>query len=69
MPLLNIRLEDIRLEACPCAAIGSPLARLVIRCRPEIEECDLCDTPIWVTSAGKQSDLPLLCTDCFKGTR
>lgn len=62
-------LTVITLEACPCARVGSPSARFILRCRPELEECDMCDHPIWVTEAGRASDLPLVCTVCLQRLR
>lgn len=52
-------------ETCPCARIGSRAARLIIRAHPELASCSWCDKTVWVTPAGLESGLPLVCTHCL----
>lgn len=49
----------------PCARIGSRSARTILRCRPELASCSWCDENVWVTPAGLESGLPLVCTHCL----
>jgi len=58
-------LTELQLEACPCARVGSKNAKLVLRTRPDIGGCDACESPIWITHAGRRSGLRLVCTECL----
>lgn len=58
-------LTELKLEACPCARVGSKNAQLVTPTRPDLGECPVCESPIWITPAGRRSALPLVCTFCL----
>jgi hypothetical protein len=60
-------LLEIKLEACPCARVGSRHARLVLPSHPELADCRQCGQPVWVTTAGRRSGLKLVCSECFAG--
>lgn len=60
MPLI-----DIKPSECPCARVGSKDARVVIRSHPELDSCSWCDADVWVTAAGRESELPPVCTHCL----